>query len=368
MKLLFLVFVFTQSICFAPVVSGSDAWKNFFWVGADGTYSVNNRYAKSMGYDFVGYRSFGTTAQYYNDINTQDMSMYESAPWSRAIRALTGLTNDTITYTLWSGYSTAQKNWLLDNIGWGTSTAAPYCFTGNEGNATSNKPIPDWQQQRVIDLLVTQMMIEFEKMVYAPKNTKFAGVIIDECDLKGSFWKWDAAQGKQVSYALTDADRVGASTTLIHAISTGGNITHEYATYSDGQAAFLKQLNTTMKATYPEAKLILEPYTIYNSTPNVDEWIYTISQRADKLELVPDMLFQENDELAFTNNELNFSGSLGITRNKVGSTQCTNGEESFSRQVAIACGTSTSYYNWSLVLSNGGTMPSYAEIDRKSVV
>lgn len=118
--------IFFCVLFFCITCQAGDSWKNLFWCGADGTYSVNNRYAKSMGYDYVGYRSFGTTAQYYNDVNTQDMFIYESRPWGRAIRALTGQGNDAITYSAWAGYSTATKNFFLDNIGWGTTTAGTF--------------------------------------------------------------------------------------------------------------------------------------------------------------------------------------------------------------------------------------------------
>lgn len=355
LRILIFLIITIPSICQADQL-----WKNFLWLAADGSVTVHNRYAKSLGYNYVGYRTFGTPAQYQNDPNTQDMYIYECTPHARAIRSLCPAGVSIIQYGSWAGYSQASKDWYLDNIGWGTTTAAPYCFTGNELSATKIDLFPDYQQQRVINLMVTQIMQEFGSMTYSPKNTQFAGYIVDECRLSGAFWKWNGSD--QETYNLSDADRTGTDSTLIHALSTGGTITHEYTSIQDGIAAFYKTLNGSMTAIYPNSKWILTPYLPYNTSQYSEEWIYTISQRSDKALLTPDMLFQENTGTQFVDDNNIFASGVSITRNMVGSQQVIRGAEDINRTQAIACGTSTAWFHWSQVISDGTGMPSYDDV------
>ena len=63
----------------------------------------------------------------------------------------------------------------------------------------------------------------------------------------------------------------GADSSLIH-----DSITHEYATFTEANAAFYKQLNTALKQVWPNSKWIIEPWTIYSTYWDMHDWVYQI--------------------------------------------------------------------------------------------
>ena len=95
------------------------------------------------------------------------------------------------------------------------------------------------------------------------------------------------------SHGVAGADGLptgdGRQVTLAH--WTGGDsglthpaITHEYPTFSDGRAAFYKQLKREIKKIWPDAKFIVEPYNI------MYYWLSNIVDRPDRDTLCRDLL------------------------------------------------------------------------------
>ena len=159
----------------------------------------------------------------------------------------------------------------------------------------------------------------------------FGGYIIDEPKLAGEFYRLDE-HGKNISVGLSDW--TGVDSGLVH-----DTITHEYATYAEGRAAFYKQLFQRTREEWPGIKVVMEPHDIYN------DWVKEIKDRADKNELMPDALFQESAGTAFVDDKEIFDSGL-VSKDDVGSIQTNEQGESENRLYAAKAAINGAWYNW----------------------
>src|SRR3990167_6091184 len=221
----------------------------------------------------------------------------------------------------------------------------------------------DFQQQAIIDEVVEKCMTLFHSYEDAVGPTSvaypftFAGYMIDEPKLIGDFYRWSTNTNSDVPTDLTYW--TGKNSSLIH-----GTITHEYATYSEGMAAFYKKLNTRMKEDFPDAKWILQPWRIYNATGfgTWAEWVYQISGRSDKDQLTPDMLSQEEPSTLFVDDNNIYNSGMNITKDMVGISQVSQSAEYENRLYNAKAAINGGWSNWFGLFGQGKNTPYFNTI------
>jgi hypothetical protein len=317
-------------------------YKNLYGICWNGTNSDNLRYAKNMGYKYIEY-NFAME----DDPNSADMNFFVESP------------RYSITWSLFNDYcihpNRKYENWERKNIeryyAWKSGEAFPNNIaTGWLGTEKEFAPQPDFQQQAVIDYFV-DAVVKFIKSKERPsKKFLFAGVTWDVALLTGDFWSGHITKGgRQVTLAYW----TGSDSALLH-----DGITHEYATYSDGMAAYLKALMQRLRREFPDrqVRFMMEPYNLYL------DWIKDVEKRADKLELMPDLLYQENGwELGFVEDGRIFASGL-ISRDRVGSTTPDRHDEPSNRLIAAKAAINGSWFNWFGRFGGSGDMIGYNNI------
>ena len=207
---------------------------------------------------------------------------------------------------------------------------------------------PDFQKQEVIDYFVRRIVARAQALENQPRKFLCAGLAWDVPDLSGDFWNKGSKQG-------------GRPQTL--AAWTGGDVAFhrkgeavEYPTYSDGRAAFYRQLFAETRRQFPGAKFIFEPYGIWS------QWIRNIKDRPDAKEIMPDLLCQENGGTDFVTNQRIFDSGLVKGKEFVAcSTPNVFGEKQ-NREIAALAAINGSWYNWYGRFGGTGDMPGYRKI------
>lgn len=179
--------------------------------------------------------------------------------------------------------------------------------------------------------------------------------MIDVPRLSGAFHYWDSSKNNNNAF-VTLSYWTGTDSGLMH-----NGITHEYTTYTEGRAAFYKQLRNRIRQEFPGAKWIVEPFHLYSTTAP-DEYIWQIKDRPDKDELAPDMLSQESARTNFVDNDNNFNLGVNITRDMVGISQPSNVGEYENRLYAAKAGINWAWYNWFGRFGGNGDMPGFQRI------
>jgi hypothetical protein len=310
-------------------------YRNFYGINWKGNVEDNLLYAKQMGYDFIFY-----TQNMEKSKNAQNMYFYIETPeyqvYPRTIDLDKTYTKEQQEY--FSKFA-ALKNAELpfpDNIAQG------WYFT-----PTMFSVEPDFQQQRVIDFVVDNILALVENIQKENENFLFAGFAWDVPQLTGDFW--DGLQkdgGKQ---------RILAHWRGIESGDIYPGLTHEYQTYSEGRAAYYKTLLKKTKEKYPEAKFIMEPYRIY------ENWIQHVSGREDVKELMPHILLQESSGLQFAADERIFESGL-IDRSYIGSSTPNVFDEDKNRELAGTAAMNGSLFCWYGRFGGTGNMPDYKSI------
>ena len=354
-----------------------DSWKNFFGVyGARGIDGAKEAaiYAKQMGYDYIvakGYNPY--LADSYKDKNN---SMFSGLKYY-----VLDCYNDNYSF---QGVSTWQsgssRRFLKPEFSptvmspedqafyegymvW-KSTTQTFPENINTGYRLSNNEVGtnwDLQQQRVIDYLVDRAMELFALYESDVNNFHFAGVLFDNTTLSGGeFDVWNTETNpptgrleiRHLQYLINGGNWNVNASSLWHP-----GITHEYPSYTEGNAAFQKKLISRMRGVYPDAKWGSEPYYIYRANAAADV-LFQIKDRADRAELLPDLLLQESSTTEFADmpEVYNFPG---ITRDMLGITQPNQVGEALNRLYAAKAGINGSWYNWFLRFGGTGTMPAW---------
>lgn len=362
MKKYFLLFIF----CIIGLSNiglsnaATNKWENIYGISWTDTIANQLRYAQSMGYDGVAIYTTGTTTDFKNDSNAAGLKYYLSDPYIIPEVLGDNLWIDTSIAGTWSA---SKKDFYRDNMVWGTTTGAAATETTNLSflassyfNWSPSKVLYrcqlNWQDQSVIDYVTTRTIA----IAHSYETTAdqlghpftFGGVMFDQVKLAGEFYKWPAGSASASRDVINYW--TGTGTGIPGTTSAGVSLTNEYATIIEGSAAWYKALRTELSAEFGTSsiKWIINPSDIYNAAnPGTqDEWIYQIKDRADVVALTPDLIIQEGADTGFTDNVNNFNTAAPLIRAMVGSAHHTNLSESIERQIAIACGTSTAWFDW----------------------
>ena len=334
---IFLILLGTQLICVNPTTAAAEdwsSWKNFYavcWV--DGAQN-NIKYAKQMGYDYIGINNLATADYSYNWIaNRAGLKFYLVNPYWNKQYVFQGYDN---IIPMNRSYTIAEKNFFEKYMAWKSTDAFPNNLATGWFDGAADRPYAqlDFQQQAVVDYAVEKIVLAARSFENTSIGFSFAGVMFDVPRLKGDFHVWPNTW-VNMSYWT------GSDSSLLH-----GGITHEYATYQDGLAAFFKKLKTRIKQAFPNSKLIHEPYKLYRDDWD-DEWIKQIKDRTDKNELTPDFLSQEGGGTEFVDDVRNFNSGVSITKDMVGSSQPLNwSTDNQNRKIAAVAGINGAWYNW----------------------
>lgn len=371
-----------------PPVPENDSWKNYYAISWIDTPENILKYAKHMGYEYIAVREWKQTDFKSSEL-AKGLKFYVTDPQLRAevMDEYPGFERfKTPRYLdLTKTHSKKEIQWYNRYMVWKSREPFPANLASGWYNAVEiNEKIIanpsvmwDFQQQEVIDYVVRKSL-EYVRG-FETKDFTFAGFMFDVPDLVGDFCLWDTdnskwPDGRNVcNQTLAKLTGTGVDSGLSAGeIVAGHRIVHNFATYEDGRAAFLKQLVSEMRKEFPGSRWIIDPAHLYNTTNSGDEWLYRISKRSDGKELLADLMMEEDDSTQFVDLEKIFSPDfpLQISRNRVGSHQRYSHEEAVNRRIAGMAAKNGAWYNWFGRFSNafnppaGLTMPDFPSIDK----
>jgi hypothetical protein len=325
-----------------PLAYGSD-FRHFYGVVWRGDTVDNLIFARQMGYKYVAHR-----ASYSSNANANGLKFYYNNPEIFAFPATSYSSNGWVIKESHE-YSSAEQTYFLANgvqktdgaENWYDALAEGWHYTNDEFTA-----MWDFQQQSIIDYTVETIIAKIKSYENPSINYTFAGLMWDVPDLQGDFWTgWSKSGGKFVDLSYWTGEDSCVSS----------NHQHDYHTYSDGKAAFFKQLYQRVREEFPDAKFISEPFLIY------DRWIKEIEDRPDAADLMPDMLTQESSGTAFVDDSRIFESGL-ISKNHVGLTAPNTFGEYENRLSAAKAAINGSWFAWYGRFGGSGDMPDYANI------
>ncbi|GAB60775.1 MAG: hypothetical protein DWB56_10525 [Candidatus Jettenia sp.] len=312
-------------------------YKNFYGIAWCGKPEEDIKYAKQMGYDYIAIHPSSALKDYQNNPDCSGLKFYLIDPcWYPQVLSGYSRYIDTT-----KPISEKARDFYNQRMVWKSNDPFPSNLaTGYHPSGASTKfsVLWDFQQQAVIDEVVEEI-IRTAKMYEDPNLPfTFGGYIIDEPKLAGGFYRLNEKGDNEpvpLSYWT------GMDSGLVH-----GAITHDYATYTEGVAAFYKKLRTRMAEEFKNSKWIVRPTWLYNEVDN-NEWIYQIKDRADKDALIPDMLTQGSQQNAnFVDDGNNFNSGIPITHDKVGNSQIGDFSEDKNRLFAAKAAINGAWYNW----------------------
>ena len=365
----------------------SDSWKNYFAASTIDTPTNRIKYAKQMGYDYLGITgNYGDTASLKAAMTTQGVTglkFYVIDPfYSTSTMALAPSVPgySTLANFVWSdggrninptyAYTQAQKDWYQSRVAWKSLDAWPNnLVTGWFWSIPQNiaSVIWDFQQQSVITEIINKIISNMQTCEDNTLNFKCAGYMLDIATLDGDMHKISGGTQPQVTISAW----TGTGSCLLHS-----GITHEFPTYRDGVAAFYKQFRVALLAAFPEAKWIVDPARIW-APPSwgYEEYVYQVSNRTDAAQLIPDLLMQEGWDTDFVDQPQTFNAlqinadpllsGLGLTKDMVGCHQRTKGLISEDNLMVAKAGINGAWYNWFLQFgyqNSTTTMPGFSAI------
>ncbi|MBW7941669.1 MAG: hypothetical protein H3C64_04545, partial [Candidatus Kuenenia stuttgartiensis] len=333
------------------------AYQNIYGIHWNDKPSEDVSYARQMGYDSIAINPSSEVEDYHNNPNCTGLKYYLINPqWYPQILSGYSRAID-ITQPL----SEEAKEFYNQRMVWKNHEPFPYNLATGYHPAGSSEQFYvmwDFQQQAVIDEVVENIISLAKSYENPGLPFTFGGYIIDEPKLAGEFYRLDET-GNNISVDLSYW--TGADLGLVH-----GAITHEYATYSEGMAAFYKKLRTRISQEFTNSKWIVQPTLLYSESDN-DEWIYQVKVRADKDELTPDMLSQKSPQNTnYVDDANNFNAGVDITKDKVGNSQTNEADEYRNRLFAAKAGINGGWYNWFGWFGDTGDMSGFKSITEVS--
>jgi hypothetical protein len=287
------------------------ARKNIYGIAWEGTASDNLKYAKHMGYSHIMYQAGMEELDEARDIffmlEKPENLLYPYLGISLVIQY-------DKTYT--AAQQQAYLNYIClknttepfpDNIanGW-------FVFHGN-GMPRHFATVPDWQQKRVVDLTIQQIFAKLAEVERPARGFLFGGLAWDQGELTGDFSSDSVAFTKGRNVPVTLETWTGSNSSCLYP-----GASHEYATHSDGKAAYYKDLKTKLRNLYPHRNLIFlwEPY-------RMAEDLQQVLERPDRELLLDNLMLVSEAEgtklTQFADDTILFSSGL-IRRDWVGST------------------------------------------------
>ena len=321
---------------------------DFYGISWRGDNQSNLQFAKQMGYDFVMYKRGMET----NEL-ASDLGFYLETPQSDVFPVPRNLnpakTHPVKERELYEKYFAKKSDQPFPTnmaTGW-FSSATVFCVE------------PDHQKQDVNDYFVSRIIQNARSLERKNRNFFFAGYAWDVPNLTGDFWDKKQKQGGQA----------GGGRQITLAFWTGSDsaykpegATFQYPTYTDGKAAFYRQLFTQTRAQFPEAKFIVEPYKIW------ENWLALVKNRPDAKDFMPDLILQEsggNEKTKgteFATDARIFNSGLIKGRGTVGSTTPNCFGEKENREIAAQAAVNGSVFGWFGRFGGTGNMPDYKNI------
>jgi len=317
-------------------VSVSADFRNFYGIAWRGDPCDHLTYAKQMGYDYVAYR--------YNDgvsmedcANAVDIKFYVDDPEYFVYPGGTSVLN----YAKIPPYTEAERLLHESTLAWRNPqpvppdpTHFPYnLFWGHQWSGkTKFRAEPDWQQQAIIDHFL-DAVIQFAKDREKPEDGfTFGGLI------------WDSAGASAVGR------NAGGTCYPGHEQISG--ITHDYDKFNTAWYTYLKSLFERTKQEFPGAKVIAEPYRIYQ------DWILYDKGGIDEEDIKFDMLVEEYNSTQFVDDNRIFNSGL-ITKEYVGSTTPNIYEHDDNLKIAAKAAINGAWFNWFGRWGGTGQMRNY---------
>jgi hypothetical protein len=312
--------------------------KNIYGICWRGEYEDNLKFAKQMGYSHV---------MYQDGMENSPLSSGLYFLLQKPENMICPHLNVSAVISLNRTYPIEQQKIYRENFALKSLTApfpdnlatGWYTFDRNKKPVTF-AVVQDWQQKRMVDLGVELAVSAARKAERPEKNFLFGGLAWDEAELTGDFSNDSAAINRGANVAVTLAHWNGGD---FSPASSG--TTHEYATHSDGKAAFYKELKKSFRELYPGRKLIYlwEPYKING---DLLEQIY---QRPDMEELLSDVMLVAEGEgkqlTQFADDETLFASGV-IKRDWVGSTQPNEHRFDQVKEIVGKAGIHGSWFGW----------------------
>ena len=118
----------------------------------------------------------------------------------------------------------------------------------------------DLQQEKVIEDITNKIIEKVKKIQMANLDFKFSGFAWDVPQPQGDFWSEHKTKKMDNGSQVTLAYWTGKDASVKHP-----DVTHEYATYSEGHFEFYRRLFEKARKINPDAKWIVEPYTANTS-------------------------------------------------------------------------------------------------------
>ena len=330
------VFLLCVLLLSSKLAGADNAYQNFYGIAWRGKAADNLRFARQMGYDYVFYQK-----GMKNSPLAAGLKFYIEGPEYHVYPAPR-------TFDLKKIYSPQQRKIYEKYFAWKSTEPFPHNLANGWFSTPTTFSVQfDFQQQAVIDEIV-QRIIDYAKGLENKKiGFTFGGCAWDVATLNGDFW---ADIQKNKGRRITLAHWTGRDSSVLHPA-----ITHQDATYRDGEAAYYKQLFKRIRQEWPNAKFIMEPSRIY------DNWIKIIKDRPDSKSLMPDMLTQEDSGTQFVDDERIFSTDL-ITKNRVGSTTPNILGEYENRRHAAKASVNGAWFGWYGRFGGTGDMPNFQNI------
>ncbi|MBC8414327.1 MAG: hypothetical protein ISR96_08700 [Nitrospira sp.] len=311
-------------------------FRNFYGLTWKGIPGQNVKFAKQMGYKYIGFQygmqhlEIANGLRFYLDNPEYHVSpVYRYLDYEESYSSSDAMVYESL-FTIKD--DSAEFPYNIANGWWESDTKFGLLF--------------DWQQQPIIDMVIERIILKIKFLENRDNDFQVGGIIWDVARLTGDFW---TARGSNNGKPVTLTDWTGhdscASTTHVH----------DYETYSDGHAAYLKQLYTALRAEFPGIKFIMEPYRIYG------DWIRTMDERDDAAELMPDMLVQEDGSAGFADDDRITASGL-ITNNYIGTSSPEVLTEYDNRHYAAKAGINGSWFNWYGRFGGTEGVPAYDHI------
>jgi hypothetical protein len=311
-------------------------FRDFYGITWRGNAHDNLLFAKQMGYGYVFYQRGMENDPLAKDLKFYiESPQYSAYPVSRNIDVRKVYSDKEI--SMYEKYFAKMNNKTFPNN----------IARGWFGTPTTFSVEPDYQQQEVIDTLVNRIIRLAKSLERKENNFLLGGFAWDVPQLPGDFWDTiQSRKGHQITLAYwTGGDK---------AYQPSG-VKFDYSTYSDGHAAFYKQLFNKTRSTFPGAKFMIEPWEIWGS------WFAQIKDRPDAKEITPDIVLQEKEGTDFVTDIRIFSTGL-ISKEFVGSTTPNRFGEKDNREIAAAAALNGAWFSWFGRFGGTGDMPAFGNI------
>ena len=214
----------------------------------------------------------------------------------------------------------------------------------------------DLQQEKVIEDITNKIIEKVKKIQMANLDFKFSGFAWDVPQPQGDFWSEHKTKKMDNGSQVTLAYWTGKDASVKHP-----DVTHEYATYSEGHFEFYRRLFEKARKINPDAKWIVEPYSVYNDWMRYMDSDLMKSKGADVKKYMPDFILEENGTTGFVDDERAFKNGL-IDKSRTGSSTPNVWDEPQSRKIAAAAAVNGAWNTWFGRIGGTGNCPRYMYI------